>query len=288
MAQRFAQLASNAADPDRAVAATPGWSILDTFGHVAMEPSRYHALALGGGTWPACSSELPAYNAEQVRTLPTRDAQQLAVRLTTDTRQFVELIDSFDGEPRLMNFDGNQRIRADRSLGTLLGEFVVHGYDIADTVGEDWPIDPAHVPLILQGTHQVMPGWVNPVAAAGLSAVYRLQLRGLGISHIYQFHDGTLTVDPDSPGPVDVQFDADPVTWLLLSYGRLSADTRVLADGVAAWPSSVAGRPVLATLLFRLNRRSGNHRYRESGHTAGTDRDRGDRTYRRRTLRTHP
>ncbi|TNM41922.1 hypothetical protein FHP29_08085 [Nocardioides albidus] len=234
MAERFAQLASKAADPDRPVAATPGWSILDTLGHVAMEPSRYHALALGAGTWPARSSELPDYNAEQIRNLPTRDAQQLAAMLTTDTRRFVELVDSFRGAPRLMNFDGNQRIRADRSLGTLLGEFVVHGYDIAGTVGEDWPIDPAHVPLILQGTHQVMPGWVDPVAAAGHSAVYRLELRGLDVSHTYRFHNGALTVDPDDPGPVDVRFDADPVSWLLLSYGRLGPDVPALVDGVAA------------------------------------------------------
>ncbi|MFD7446509.1 hypothetical protein [Streptomyces sp. NPDC059909] len=39
MADRLARLVVGAPDPDLAVAATPGWSVTDAFGHVAMEAS---------------------------------------------------------------------------------------------------------------------------------------------------------------------------------------------------------------------------------------------------------
>src|SRR5262249_48521214 len=134
MARRFTDLAERAPDQSREVTATPGWSINDTLGHVAMEPSRYEALARGTGKWPAQAAGLPAFNAQQIRTLPTRDPHELADKLRTDTDALLDTIDSFGDRPPMMNFDGDQRVRADRALGTLLGEFVVHGRDIARTL----------------------------------------------------------------------------------------------------------------------------------------------------------
>ncbi len=248
MAERFAALAASAPDPDRAVAATPGWSILDTLGHVAMEPSRYNDLAKGGGTWPARSSELPAFNAEQIRTLPTRDPQRLAEKLITDTDELLGTIAAFGTESPLMNFDGDQRIRADRSLGTLLGEFVIHGRDIARSLDVRWPVDHSLVPLILDGLHQVMPGWLNPDRAAGHTAAYRVRLRGLHITHTYVISDGRLAVDPAEDVDVDVHISANPATWLLLSYGRVDQWTPALTGRVLVW----GRKPWLATGFSRL------------------------------------
>lgn len=250
MAERFASLASNAPDLDRPVAATPGWSILDTLGHVAMEPSRYNDLAKGGGTWPATASKLPAFNAEQIRTLPTRNPQELADKLIADTDELVDTVAALGDESTLMNFDGNQRIRADRSLGTLLGEFVIHGRDIARTLDVPWPIHQALVPLVLDGLHQVMPGWLDPDRAAGHTATYRVRLRGLGVTHTYDIRDGRLTVDPDDTVKVDVHISADPATWLLLSYGRIDQWTPALTGRILVW----GRKPWLAAGFSRLFR----------------------------------
>lgn len=235
MAERFAVLASSARDQGRQVRATPGWSINDVLGHVAMEPSRYDALARGGGTWPATATDLPAFNAEQISNLPTRDPGELAQKLVADTDALLDTIDSFGDEPPMMLFDGNQRLRADRALGTLLGELVVHGHDIAQAVGADWPIDDATVPLVLDGLHQIMPVWVNRERAAGHSATYRLKLRRLGVTHTYAFRHGRLVIDPSSPGSVDVHISARPATWLLLSYGRIDQWRPAVTGRIVAW-----------------------------------------------------
>ncbi|WP_067537237.1 maleylpyruvate isomerase family mycothiol-dependent enzyme [Nocardia crassostreae] len=233
-ARRFADVVAAAPDPEREVRGTPGWSIIDVAGHVAAEPVRYRELALGRGTWPARAADLPGFNAEQIRALDSRDPRELARRVVAGTEAFIETLDGFAGEPRTMMFDGDQRIRADRARGTLLGEFVVHGYDIARTLGKPWAIDPAHVPIIMDGLNQVIPGWVNPALAHRHTATYEYRLRGFS-RYVYRFDDGHLTVDPPDPGSVDAYISADPVTALLLNYGRISQWTPALTGRVLTW-----------------------------------------------------
>ncbi|WP_240437823.1 maleylpyruvate isomerase N-terminal domain-containing protein [Sciscionella marina] len=230
-ARRFTELAVSAPDEDAVVAATPAWSVTDVLGHVAMEPSRYRDLALGRGEWPSRVADLPAFNAEQVRTLPTRDRADLAGILLADTDALLATIAEFGDRPPLMNFDGDQRVRADLALGTLLGEFVVHGYDIARSLGKPWPIEPSHVPIIMAGLHQILPGWAKSPAH---TASYALRLRGLA-SYTYVFRDGELTVDPAEPGRIDVRLSLEPVTALLLNYGRIGPVKPALTGKALVW-----------------------------------------------------
>lgn len=211
-----------------------------------MEPARYRDLALGGGDWPASSADLPAFNAEQVRRLPSRRLVELATLLWDGLHALLATIEGFGDEPPLMNFDGNQRVRADLALGTLIGEFVVHGHDIARALGRPWPIRPELAPLILRGQHQVLPGWVDPDRARGHTATYEFRLRGQE-HFILAFHDGELTVGPPNPGPIDVHISAEPVTALLLTYGRIEPWRAVATGRLAAW----GRRPWLAAGLTR-------------------------------------
>jgi hypothetical protein len=64
-------------------------------------------------------------------------------------------------------FHGGSTVAADVALGILLGEFEMHGRDIARALGHPWTIDPAHARLILDGITTVMAGWANPAAAGG-------------------------------------------------------------------------------------------------------------------------
>lgn len=143
-----------------------------------------------------------------------------------------------------MHFDGDQIVPADLQAGTFLGELIVHGRDIARAVGADWPIEPAMVPLVYVGLHQVLPGWVDPHGAAGHTATYQLKLRGSSV-YVYEFTNGRLEVDPAQPRPVDVHISADPVIALLTSYCRVGQVGPALTGKVLVW----GRRPWLATSL---------------------------------------
>jgi uncharacterized protein (TIGR03083 family) len=240
-ADRFASLARSALDPELPVAATPGWTVTDVIGHVSSEPSRYRDLALGRGEWPRSPAELPAFNAHQVATLPTRDLCQLSERLVADVDALVDTVLGFGSDPPLMNFDGDQRVPADRMLGSLLGELVVHGRDVAAALGQPWPIDGAVVPLIMEGVNAALPGWVDQVAARGFTATIVYQLRGLA-AYRYVFRNGALSVESghDRGRPADARVSAEPVAGLLVSYGRLhplraALTGRVVATGRRPW-----------------------------------------------------
>lgn len=231
VASQFIELALSVVDPAVPVPATPPWTIADVFGHVAMEPRRYRDLARGQGTWPSRAAELPAFNDQQIASLSTRDLGTLAGMLRADLDDFLATIDELGPDARMM-FDGDQEIRVDRSLGTLIGEFIVHGHDIAAALGRSWPIDPEHVPMVLTGMHQIMPGWLDHDAAAGHTATYHVRLRG-GPMQIYAFRDGALTIGES--GRPDVRISARPATWLLLVYGRGNPARAALTGKVVAY-----------------------------------------------------
>ena len=233
-ADRFVRLVTAAPPDDPRVPATPDWTITDTFGHVAMEPSRYRDLAKGSGDWPRRASELPAFNARQIAELPTRDRHQLGDILAADLNSLLDTVAGFGDVAPMMYFDGDQRIRADVALGTLIGEFVVHGYDIARLLRKPWPIDAALAPMIIRGQHQVMPGWVNSESSDGHTATYLFRLRGQD-AYVYEFTDGRLVVNPDMPRTIDVHISVEPVTGLLLSYGRCSPTRAALTGKIFAW-----------------------------------------------------
>lgn len=247
MTERFTGLVSLARDPDAGVGGTPAWSVTDLVGHVASEPSRYRALALGGGDWPARVADLPAFNNHQVLNLPSRNLQDLSHMLCTDVHDLLGTIRGFGAEAPLMYFDGGQQVRADLALGTLLGELVVHGYDIARTIGAPWRIDATMVPLVLAGLHQVLPSWVYTASAAGHTATYDMRVRGLA-SYSYEFTDGQLIIDPAAPRRADVHISADPSTFLLLTYGRVGQPRAALSGKTIAW----GRRPWLALRLRGL------------------------------------
>jgi hypothetical protein len=135
MVPRFVDLAETA-PPGRRVPATPAWTVTDVVGHVAMEPKRYLELASGGGEWPDQVADLPAFNAHQIATLPTRNIGQLTDLLVSHTKRLLTTVAEFDDPAPLMHFDGGQLVPADLQLGTFLGELIVHGHDIAQAAGQ--------------------------------------------------------------------------------------------------------------------------------------------------------
>jgi hypothetical protein len=113
---------------------------------------------------------------------------------------------------------------ASLSLGAatclLLGEQIVHGYDVARTLTRRWPISNADAALILHAVTTMLPLIVNPETTRGFTASYEIRARGVP-RFVLRFRDGVAAVEPASVQAVDCRLSGDPVDLLLVAYGRI-------------------------------------------------------------------
>ena len=228
-ARRFAALVASAPAAAAPVPACPGWTVPDVAAHVVQVSAQY-----GREAWAPAGVPDAGPGELQEPGPGAASAQELAARLHRELAALRTQIERAGGQVPAFRFHGEQLVGADAVLGVLLGELVVHGHDVARALGRRWPIDPAHAALIVEGLNHILPGQVRPDRAAGLTACFQLRLRGQA-SHIWEFRDGQLHVNPPRPGRIDVRISGDPAALLLFMYGR-EPQWKLIATGrLAAW-----------------------------------------------------
>jgi uncharacterized protein (TIGR03083 family) len=235
VARRLVGLLEAVPDPQ---APTRGltWTLGETSLHLACAPAVYADFARGRAL-PEPSIDLGPVNARRLAAQPERAPSVLARLLEANTRRYLaETAELPATHP--VPFFGGVTIELAAQSAILLGEFVVHGDDVARSVGRPWPIDPDHARLIIAAITAVLPRYVDRESAGGLTATYQVRLGGPAFQ--VRFHHGTATVGPSHPGAADCRLTADPVTFLLVVYGRRSQwpgilRGQLLARGRRAW-----------------------------------------------------
>jgi uncharacterized protein (TIGR03083 family) len=233
VAERLIAMVEAAPDSSVSVPASPEWSVVEAFAHVATVAPRYAQGPVGAGEWAESADELPDLNARQITSLPSLDVAAVAGELRVSLKELEDVIGSFGEEQPEFRFHGGAPVGADAALGILLGEFVVHGRDIAEALGQPWPIESRHVELILRGVGRILPGWLAP-QAEGHTGRYEVRVRGQG-THRFAFAEGRLTMNPDGPFRPDVTISADPASLLLVVYKRRSQWPAIATGRLFAW-----------------------------------------------------
>jgi uncharacterized protein (TIGR03083 family) len=242
LGERFAALVTSAPDPAAPIPDSE-WTVRDATAHVVSVARRYIDGPEGRGTWVPDPRDLAALNDAQIQDLADLDMPGLAARLRHDLAALAGQLRAYGTTPPSFTFHGGEPVAADVALGILLGELVVHGWDIARAVARPWPIDPADVDLILDGVEPILPGWVDPSRAGTLTAAFELRLRA-GTTRRWSFDNGRLITTATTTRP-DVTISADPVALLLVFYRRESQWSHVLRGRMLAW----GRRPWLAFTL---------------------------------------
>jgi len=117
---------------------------------------------------------------------------------------------------------------------SLVAEQVIHGYDIARTVGRPWPISTADALLILPVAVAMIPLVVNSETASGHTASYQVHVRG-GPRFVVRFRDGVAVVERAVGQVVDCRLSADPGDLMLVIYGRIGQWRPIVSGRLRVW-----------------------------------------------------
>lgn len=239
--EALCELLRAAPDPDRRIPHLE-WTVGECAAHLVLS-NRMYADQLTGPGIVLDIEQTAAANAWSLEGLGALDLRALGADLARTTEDLIALIRRM-GPGTTFQYWSGSRARVETAVGLLIGERLVHGWDIAAATGDPWPIDPTAARLVLAASFEVMPLLVDRDAAADLSAVFDLRLRG-GERYSLSFTDGSLAISTE-PTRSDLHISADPVAMLLVGYGRIS-QWRALARGkILAW-----GRGPWLGLRFR-------------------------------------
>ena len=236
--------------PDTSVP-VPGleWTAGETGAHLVTLTSWFVDYVTGRSKPPVTTAELPAFNAERIANFTERDGTRLAGHLHETVQDFLSTTSEYRGDDPFPWYD-DQTIDVAAGTCILLGELVVHGRDLAGAVDRPWQIDPDHARLTLAGMLSVLPLYVDQEKAQGVRVTYQVRVKGSPPVYL-RFADSELDVTSAQVKPVDCRITADPVDYLLISYGRIGQTGPILRGKLIAWGRKPWLGSKLGTLLHK-------------------------------------
>jgi uncharacterized protein (TIGR03083 family) len=219
-AERYAQLVQDVGDTSIAI---PGseWAVRDAAVHLAGANHRCAALAGGEpSTVPTADKQFLAARARKlIAENPETDGKKLADQIREGLGPLMAVTATVPADQPIAYHAGLRPTLAEL-VSIYLGEYILHGYDIAGAVGTPWPIDPGYAALAVGGFRACYPAIFNSTAAAGLEATYLLDTAGTDPFFV-RITDATYEAAA-TPRAVDCIISDDPMTALLVMSGRLS------------------------------------------------------------------
>lgn len=215
--RRFAALLS--VTPGKTTIRGSDWNAAQVAGHVLTVLQRYTQRDLHSyeGLSPD-SSGLEAQNLSELAALGDYSVAEVL------DRTWQELADIEKKVPRTIDlhekyaFHGGQQIDAAGGLGNLLGEFLVHGRDVALARGKTWKIGSRNAALAMNAGLQVVPGFVRPDAPGDLKVEIRTPESN---PWVLDLTDGKVDSRKSARRErVDVRIYARAEPLLLNQYGR--------------------------------------------------------------------
>lgn len=219
--------------PDLSAPAVGNWSMEQTVAHLVSGLDVYQEIARGEGSRYTDLGAIAASNEAAMATVTQLGSSALAQRLDVAREGFVAAL----AGPNVP-VPWHAGIPMPRSVvgGLVLGEVLVHGWDIARAAGRPWSIPPAYGALSFRSYLPLVHLFVDPVAAAGLTARYDLRVRGYPEARaIFAFDDGVLTVEREPGGPVDCVMSTAPSALVLVLMKRTGPWRPALHGQSLAW-----------------------------------------------------
>jgi hypothetical protein len=203
------------------------WSVREASAHLIAANSLYSGIAMGTPSPVASLDKKYAadFAAGRIADIPISEPDELASILGEGLESFLDVTVGRPGNQEIV-FHAGLPFDLESVVCVALGEYLLHGYDIASAGGYPWPISTSDALLVLHAYGPLYALCVNPETTDGLNAVFRVLLRGVEPT-TFRFVDGSYRVEDDQTVPADCTISADPVAFLMVGTGRLSQSAAV-------------------------------------------------------------
>jgi hypothetical protein len=204
------------------------WSVAETAAHLVALLRQSAAFTSGARDGAAERAALPPSggigermalgNARELDRLGERRIRVLRQLLESSVDEYATLIAGRgDGGPVETLFGPEDPAAM---TAALVGEQLVHGFDLARTVGRRWTIDPGAARLTLTGLAPFLPYMVDAEATRRVRA--RIEVRIAGSPRFTLVLDHGRAAVESADGRCDCWIQAQPVPYLLTGYGRVN------------------------------------------------------------------
>lgn len=219
--QRLTTVIRPMADLNQPLPGESEWTAREAIAHLVTGFDLYSEIATGTPS-PVTSftAEAFAEDARQrIADVSETDPTKLAFLLEDSAARFLAALRGQQGGQIVVWHVGLQ-VDLNTLVGLLLGEVLLHGYDVATACSSSWPMSPDEVALVLAAYAPFYEYNVNTERTRGLTVAFEIELRGVA-RVVVRFVDGRYSLEPAGGGLVDCVISADPVAWLLVGSGRL-------------------------------------------------------------------
>jgi hypothetical protein len=235
------------------------WTLAETAAHLVVGLRGYTDAVQGDLTgWRShvppstvFRDRLKGMTASSLAAVPSRDPAVLSRNLTDALDAFLEA--GAGASPELQVPTPWYGADASLPLGVatclLLGEQLIHGLDIARTLGRPWPITRAHALLLMPVFMTMMPLAVDPERTRTTRVAFAMHVRG-GPDFVLRVDRGTAAVEPLGTQRIDCHLSGDPVSLTLAGYGRISQWRAIARGGLFAWGRRPWMGPRMLGLFF--------------------------------------
>jgi hypothetical protein len=234
--RRFTALVRRIDDGDRRAAGLE-WTLAETAVHL-LDVLRHYRDGILGRLEPHVpivdnpTRFIAVENEKAIAAEPERRPQVLADQIDQALDEMLATVRDA-GPDAVAKMDAGHALDMPSLLCGHIGEFLVHGLDIARTIDAPWPIEHRAAVLAVHGTSAAISLALDRRAAADTELNVHVRLRR-GEPFAIRVSQGEVWTEPPRGRP-DLTMSADPTAYLLVGFGRLPMWRPALQGKVVAW-----------------------------------------------------
>lgn len=208
------------------------WTIRDLAAHLASGSVAYRQMAEGEPSPYESLDRRQETNQQRLEAETTDDLVAMADQIDAEMARMLAAVGTRAGD--VVTWHGGQSLPVTAFLGSVVGEFLFHGCDLAGTVGQKWPIERRDALPVVDFFVAVTPLVLDERSTRDVKATYEVRFRGYE-TVTFAFDNGALSVRQGPAKRADVRMSLDPAAFLRVGYKRAGLAKPILTGQAVAW-----------------------------------------------------